>query len=197
MKIAPHPVHHTLMAKLASVGVGLDGTFSGPLFRFINPTYSKRAHIVDGAGALHAAGRWNSFGAMRLSYTATSPPTALAEALAQANYYNLPLSRALPRVLVALQLDARRVLDLRLGKVRRTLRLSAATMQKTDWRAENQHGREALTQAWGRAFAAAGFEAVIVPSAADASGANVLVFPDNLRSGSRFEVDSEVIWPAP
>ncbi len=197
MKIAPHPAQHTLMAKLASVGVGLDAAFSGPLFRFINPTYSKRAHIVDGVGALHAAGRWHPLGAMRLSYSATSPLTALAEALAQANYYNLPPARALPRVIVALQLDARRVLDLRLGEVRRTLRLSAATMQKTDWRAENQQGREAITQAWGRAFAAAGFEAVIVPSAADAAGANVLVFPDNLRAGSRFEVDSEVIWPAP
>ncbi len=196
MKIAPHPDQHALMARLTAVGADLDVAFNGTLYRFINPSYSKRAHIVDGAGALHAAGRWHSQGAIRLSYTAISPQTALTEALAQANYYNLPLTRALPRVLVALQLQASRVLDLRLGEVRRTLRLSAATMQKTDWRAENRHGREAITQAWGRGFAAAGFEAVIVPSAADAAGANVLVFPDNLRSGTRFEVENDVIWPA-
>lgn len=196
MKITPHPDQHPLRVKLAAVGTSLDAAFSGTLFRFINPSYSKRAHIVDGAGALHAAGRWHTAGAMRLCYTAQTPLTALAEALAQVNYYGLPQAKALPSVLVALHLQAGRVLDLRLGKVRRTLRLSAATMQKLDWRAENQHGREAITQAWGRAFAAAGFEAVIAPSAADATGANVLVFPENLQPGSRFEVQREVNWPA-
>lgn len=63
-----------------------------------------------------------------------------------------------------------------------------------DWRAENQAGAEALTQAWGKLFAAAGFEAVIVPSAADSDGSNVLVFPRNLQTGSQFQVKNEVKW---
>lgn len=195
MKIAPHPDRAKLDGRFKAIGKGLDVAFDGVLYRFINPGYSKATDIIDGAGALHADGRWNLKGVARLSYTAAAPETALAEALAHVNYYRLPLAKALPRVLVGLQLKADRVLDLRDGKVRKALGLSAGTIKKLDWRAENQKGTEAVTQAWGGAFARAGYEAVIVPSAADPRGANVLVFPENLRSASRFTVTDEVKWP--
>ncbi|WP_184344321.1 RES family NAD+ phosphorylase [Prosthecobacter vanneervenii] len=195
IKITPHPDQHKIASKLVTLGNSLDVSFSGELFRFINPTYSKAADIVDGRGALHASGRWHVRGAARLSYTAMTPHTALAETLAHVNYYSLPQAKALPRVLVALRLQARRVLDLRDGHVRKTLRLSADTIQTLDWRADNQNGREAVTQAWGGAFASAGFEAVIVPSAADATGSNVLVYPENLKPGSHFESAAPVEWP--
>jgi RES domain-containing protein len=85
------------------------------------------------------------------------------------------------------------VLDLREGKIRQTLRLSQSTIRGLDWRKDNFQGREALTQAWGFAFAHVGrYEAVIVPSAADATGANVLIFPQNLLSGSELSVVTEV-----
>ena len=196
MTIEPHSNDAKITARLRAVGSALDSEYAGELVRFINPAYSKSADIVDGAGALHAAGRWNLKGAARLSYTALTPQTALAEALAHVQYYRLPVTLALPRVLVALDLNVSRAMDLREGSVRQALRISQATICQLDWRVENQTGREAITQAWGRAFAAAGFEAVIVPSAADPSGANVLVFPANLQAGSRFAVTSEVKWPA-
>ena len=157
MKITAHPEAVKLTERLKALGKGLDAPFDGELFRFINPTYSKSADVIDGAGALHANGRWNLKGATRLSYTAFAPQTALAEALAHVNYFRLPIHKALPRVLVALRLTAKRVLDLRDGNVRKALRLSEDTIRKLDWRAENQHGDEAVTQAWGSAFAAAGF----------------------------------------
>lgn len=195
MRINPHPDQTKLEARLKAIGKSFDVGVDGVLFRFINPTYSKAADIIDGAGALHADGRWNLKGAARLSYTATAPHTALAEALAHVNYYRLPLAKALPRVLVGLKLKVKRVMDLRDGKVRSALRLSEDTVKKLDWRAENQKGAEAVTQAWGGVFAAAGFEAVIVPSAADSGGSNVLVFPENLLPGSGFKVTDEVKWP--
>lgn len=195
MMFTAHPQAPRLTERLQTLGTGHDSPFDGELYRFINPTYSKSSDILDGAGAMHANGRWNVKGAVRLSYTALAPQTALAEALAHVNYFRLPINKALPRVLVALRLRAKRVLDLRDGHVRKTLRLSEDTIRNLDWRAENQHGDVAVTQAWGSAFAAAGFEAAIVPSAADASGANVLVFPKNLHAGSRFDVVSEVRWP--
>ncbi|HEY1052381.1 MAG TPA: RES family NAD+ phosphorylase [Prosthecobacter sp.] len=163
--------------------------------KFCIVSYSKAGDVVNGAGALHASGRWNLRGAMRLSYTAMAPGTALAEALAHVTYYGLPLNKALPRALVALRLKAGRVLDLRDGDVRQALRLSKQTIRHLDWRADNQAGREAVTQAWGKTFSDAGFEAVIVPSAADSSGTNVLVYPENLHSASQFEVDEEIKWP--
>ena len=195
MKISPHPDKKRFAARLKVIGRDFDMKMEGVLFRFINPRYSTATNVVNGAGAMHADGRWNLKGAARLSYTATTPDTALAEALAHVNYYRLPLANALPRVLVGLQLKARRVLDLRDGKVRNALKLSEAKIRELDWRAENQKGMEAVTQAWGTAFARAGYEAVIVPSAANPGGANVLVFSENLLPGSWFQVTNEVKWP--
>jgi len=195
MTIAAHPHRAKFDARLKVVGRRFATESEETLFRFINPRYSKALDIVNGSGALHADGRWNLKGAARLSYTATTPETALVEALAHVNYYHLPLAEALPRVLVALKFKAARVLDLRNGRVRRALRLSGETMRKLDWRAENQRGAEAVTQAWGSVFAGAGLEAIIVPSAAKSGGTNVLVFPENLLAGSVFEVTNEVNWP--
>ena len=195
MIITPHPERAKFSTRLGALGRSKDVTFDGELFRFVNPAYSTSADIVNGMGAQYAAGRWNLAGPIRLSYTATAPMTALGEALSNVRYYHLPEAKAMPRVVVALQLKARRVLDLRDGKVRNMLRLSEKTIRMLDWRAENQSGKEAVTQAWGHAFSAAGFEAVIVPSAADGGGANLLVFPQNLQPGSLFEVKDEVKWP--
>lgn len=47
-------------------------------------------------------------------------------------------------------------------------------------------------------LAAAGLEALVVPSAAAPTGTNVLVFPANLSAGGTsggFRVDQEVHWP--
>lgn len=195
MKITAHPDRAKLEHRLKAIDRTYDVSCNEMLYRFVNPVYSKAADIVNGAGALYANGRWNIKGAARLSYTALAPETALAESLAHVRYFNLPPGKALPRTLVALKFKAGRVLDLRDGKVRRALRLSENTIRHLDWRAENQSGRESITQAWGKAFADAGFEAVIVPSAVDSSGANVLVFPENLLPGSQFEVDQEVLSP--
>lgn len=194
MTIGPHPDRAKLASRLAAMGRAFDVPFAGELFRFINPKYSKASDIVSGGGSLLASGRWNVRGSIRVSYTSQTPETALAEALAHVRYYNLPTSRALPRVLVALRLEASRALDLRNGAARRALILSDHTIRTLDWRPENRNGAEAVTQAWGFALAGAGFEAVIVPSAAEPHGVNVLVFPENLLAGSLFEVATEVAW---
>ncbi len=194
MAVHLHPDRAKFAARLAVLGRLSDVHFHGELYRFINPKYSKATDIINGAGALHAAGRWNLAGAAPLSYTAQGPVTALAEALAHTKYFNLPTSKALPRVLVALRLKASRVLDLRDGQVRKALILSENIIRRLDWRAENQHGAEAVTQAWGFVLARGGFEAAIVPSAADSHGSNVLVFPQNLLAGGQFTVVTEVKW---
>lgn len=195
MKIAAHPEKAKFAIRLNALKGRFDTKFQSELYRFINPTHSKEADILNGTGSIHASGRWNLAGSIRLSYTAITPQTALTEVLAHVKYFSLPLNKAMPRVLVALYLKAHRALDLRNGEIRRALRLSDDTIRKLDWRAENQNGREAITQAWGQVFSDAGFEAVIVPSAADANSTNVLVFPNNLQSGSHFDVKSKVRWP--
>ncbi len=194
--IRPHPDRATFLARASALGRVWDRPSALALFRFINPQYSSAADILSGEGALHAAGRWNPPGStLKLSYTAAEPETALAETLAHARYFRLPSFSALPRVLVGLRLRATRVLDLRDGTLRRRLRLSLATILDTDWRKNNRGGQEAVTQAWGSAFGAAGFEAVVAPSSAlPPGGTNVLIFPGKLLSRSRLVVDQEVHW---
>jgi hypothetical protein len=63
---------------------------------------------------------------------------------------------------------------------------------QTRQRRENRRSREAVTQAWGAAFAAAGVEALIAPSAANNDGTNVVVFAENLRRPDEFFVETEV-----
>ena len=195
MTFGPHPEAAKLLSRVESLGSEWRSEIDDELYRFINPAYSKAEDIVNGAGALHASGRWNVKGSCSLSYTSLEPETALAEALAHVRYFNLPTSKALPRILVSLHLRARKVIDLRNGDLRRKLRLAEKTIRSLDWRKDNFRGRTAITQAWGEAFSENGVEALIIPSAAAAAGANLLVFPRNLLPGSKFEVLSEVKWP--
>lgn len=161
--------------------------FSGTVFRFISPKFSRPKDIVSGEGGLNASGRWNLKGSYRICYTSTDPETALAESLAHARYFNLPLASSLPRTLVSIDVRLRNVLDLTDGKLRQRLKLGITTLKTHDWRRVNQELRESTTQSWGRSFFETGYEAVLVPSTAT-SGRNLIVFPSNLNRNSKFEV---------
>ena len=115
--------------------------------------------------------------------------------MAHVTYFRLPVSKAFPRLLVPLRLSASRVLDFRDGEVREQLQLGEEQIRTIDWRAEKRRGKEALTQTWGHALSSAGFEAVIVPSSADPSGANAIVFPEDFRRGSEFTLVGTIAWP--
>lgn len=119
-------------------------------------------------GAVHR-GRW-----------ATEAAVFTLEALAHFRHYGLPDESALPRVLAAAQVVLRRVLDVTDARVRRTLRVSRADVLDADWRADAGAGREAPPQAIGRMAWNAKWEGLLVPSAADPNGTNLIVFPGNL-----------------
>jgi RES domain-containing protein len=189
-----HPQRDEFLTRVLDLPPSWIMPFNALLFRFIDPQFSAAEDIISGEGSHWASGRWNLKGAMRVAYTATEPETALAECLAHARYYNLPLNTALPRVLVSLVLSATAVLDLRYAILRRVLHISLDEIIATDWRRENRRMREAVTQAWGAAFAAAGVEALITPSAASDAGTNIVVFPENLRHPDEFFVEREVLW---
>jgi RES domain-containing protein len=109
-----------------------------------------------------------------------SPQTATAEALAHHRHFHLPVENALPRVLAAVQVVLHRVLDLTSAKARKTLRVSREKLLTKDWRAANADDDEALTQAIGRLAWEAEWEGLVVPSAADPDGTNLIIFPGNL-----------------
>lgn len=121
--------------------------------------------------------------------------TALREVLAAARRKNLPDTTALPRVLVSLNIKLSHVLDLTSGSVRQHIRVSKKQMIEEAWWKENYFDRESTTQALGRATTEAGFEGIIVPSAADQpNGINFVVFSENLRANSAVQLESPINW---
>lgn len=72
-----------------------------------------------------------------------------------------------------------RVHDLTAAQVRKCLGVRAALLGE-DWRAANDKGEEALTQAIGWLARAGGWEGLLVPSLAHRQGTNLIVFPGNL-----------------
>ena len=167
--------------------------FRQHVYRMINPLYCKNADILNGMGGLRASGRWNIRRPFHCTYTSCSPETALSEVLMASRRKGLPDETALPRVLVCLVIEVQKSLDLTDGSVRQSARLALRRMVDEPWWIENQSGREAWTQAIGRAAAEMGFEAIIAPSHTDSkTGTNVIVFPENLGVTSRWEVITPV-----
>jgi RES domain-containing protein len=166
-------------------GMRLDAT----AFRAAHPRYAQMPDLVSGVGAMVHGSRWNAPGVLTVLHAAMSPEGALAEVMAGRRKYGLPDKLALPLVLRGIGIRLTRVLDLCDGGVRVSLRMSEDRLVGADWEAENRAGREAVTQAVGRAAAEAGFEGLVVPSAADPGARNVVVFVDRLEGGSRVVLD--------
>jgi RES domain-containing protein len=161
--------------------------FSGTTYRSCTPRYATETDLVTGEGSkLHGA-RWNPKG-IAVVYAADSPETAMAESLAHFRYFSIPVHSAMPRVFVAIEMKLKRVVDLRESNVRQRLHVSNDTMTTIDWRKEVKAGLLPVTQAIGQAAFEAGVEGLIVPSAAQPEGFNVLAFPKNLKKGSKLQI---------
>lgn len=161
--------------------------FAQTLFRSATPVYATESDLRTGEGSRLYGGRWNPVG-IAVIYASLSPETAMAETLAHCHYYGFPPQSAMPRTFVALEVQLARVIDLTAGAVRQRLRVSEQRMLEADWRREMAAGREPITQRLGRAGHATRLEGLLVRSAADRNGQNLLVFPDNLRARSRIEI---------
>lgn len=170
-------------AKLLDRAIALAGT----VYRSAAPKYANSSDLLSGQGSRRNGGRWNPVGVAAV-YGSLTPQTALAETLAHANYYSLPVHAAIPRTFVAIEFALERALDLTDGRNRQALAIAERRLLDCDWRAEMHRGKTPITQQAGAAAVDAGFEAILVRSAADRAGRNLVVFVDNLRSGSRLDI---------
>jgi filamentous hemagglutinin len=141
-----------------------------------------------------AGGRWNPKYGFSALYLSTRPETALAEALAQRRYQNIPDSEATPLVLTAFQVVLQQILDLTAVHVQNILQVTAEQL-KAPWRPTQNQGREALTQAIGRLTREAGFEGLLCPSASLPGGTNLVTFPKRELIGSLVEVVNPERFP--
>lgn len=178
----PHPESARLAAALRRVP---PRAFSGIVFRSASPAFAASRELLSGEGVRRHGGRWNPPGLFAAVYASLSPETAIAEALSHFRHYGIPDADAMPRVLVAVELELAAVVDLSVGWARRVLRVSRRRMRAEPWRRLQDDGREALTQSIGRSAFEAGLEGLLVSSAADRKGTNAVVFPARLQPESR------------
>lgn len=169
------------LKRIRGVKLGVTG------YRSTTPRYAREGDITSGAGSREFGGRWNPPGISAV-YASLTPETAMEEALAHFRYYGIPAHAAMPRTFVAIRAELSKVLDLTRGRVRQRLRISEKRLMQTDWRKDLQAGKTALTQLVGLAAFETEFEGLLVPSAADQAGRNLVVFPENLLDSSRLEV---------
>lgn len=159
------------------------GAFAETVYRSSTPRYANESDLLTGEGSKRHGGRWNPMG-ITVVYAALTRETAMAETLAHCRYYGIPLEDAMPRTFLAMAVSLQAVLDFRQGVVRQRLQVSLDRIVQVDWRKEVREGLEPITQALGRAALEVGLEGMIVPSAADPKGHNLLVFPENGQPGS-------------
>lgn len=180
------PTYDQLKSRLIHV-LSYAKSLEAVVYRSSTPRYANGADLLTGEGSRLNGGRWNPVG-IALVYCSLTPNTAMSETLAHFSYYGIPFHNAMPRTFVAVEVNLQRVIDIREGAVRRRLQVSLHRMLDIDWRKSVREGREPIPQLLGRAAADAGIEALLVPSAADHSGQNLLVFPKNLLPGSGVRV---------
>jgi RES domain-containing protein len=155
----------------------------GTVYRSAAPKYANSSDLLSGEGSRQNGARWNPVG-LAAVYGSFTPQTALEESLAHANYYSLPVHASMPRTFVAIEFTLGLVLDLTEGRNRQSLAISEKRLLACDWRAEMRAGGAPISQQAGQAASNAGFEAILVASAADSSGRNLVVFVKNLQPGS-------------
>lgn len=158
--------------------------WEGTVFRSATPQYASGDAILSGEGSRRYGGRWNPPDSFPTVYASLSPETAMAESLAHFRYYGIPLTAAMPRLFVAIEVRFSWVLDLREGSIRQRIGVSHRRMLDAPWRSPSPPGLLPITQAIGRAAFEAGLEGLLVPSVAHRKGGNLVVFPTHRKPSS-------------
>ena len=113
-----------------------------------------------------------------------TPQGALNEVQAAAKYYGTSVSSSFPSTVFEVEMQLNRFIDLTDRRVLRALRVKVGDLTGCDFRADNRAGKEALTQAIGRAAWSEGYDGLLVPSSARRGARNLISFPQNMRAGA-------------
>jgi RES domain-containing protein len=143
---------------------------------------------LSAIGSRVRGGRYNPKGRFEAFYLADTQETALYETEAIFASGGVVLGvRQPPRVMLSLDYELQCVVDLREPDALEHLRITLDDLRRP-WKIAQAEGRPILTQRIGQAARSVGIEALLVPSARIHAGANLVVFPDRLRSRSTIEL---------
>jgi len=182
-----HPQFDNLRTALASARASLRREWSGQVYRCVAPQWAHPGHLVTGEGTRKTGSRWMRAGVTPAVYAASSESIALKESRRVVRYFGIKKPQNQPRVLVELQANLERVADL--TKLDDHLSWPGIDELLTEnWEQLNAGGKETLSQAFGRALFDLGFSGLLVPSARDRRGRNLIWFPENLRGNEKIRI---------
>lgn len=164
----PRPSPRKIVHKLPSK------PFLGEVFRHVH----KGKDGTDSSRSRIAGGRWNPRGEFEALYLALSEEGAVGEFIRYVGHYkSFAPDDATTRELVRIKVNLTKILDLTDPKTRSSLGVTQENLRSSRdlW--------EDITWPIARAAFAAGFEGLLVPSAAN-GWVNLVLFPENLLPGS-------------
>lgn len=182
-----HPRSAELRAAMQNC-LKLAAPWSGTIYRFTTVRYANRSDLLSGRGSRASGGRWNPPGQFDCVYGSLEPGTATAESLGMSSAFGIPPAKMRPRMFVAIDLQLQVALDVRDKQVSAFLSVSDRDLVGADWIALQDAGQEALSQAIGRIAWELKIEALLVPSARVAGGANLVLFPGRRQKGSSWKI---------
>jgi RES domain-containing protein len=168
------------IAELLPLAIRFDGT----IVRSVGLRYANEESFLSGEGAARYGGRWNRPG-LDAVYASLDVITATSEAYQCFLSYGFSLSAIRPRVTAGATAKLTVVCDLTDKTIRRRIGFTLDDLLDEDWQGIQAAGQESWTQAIGRGCRSAGFEAILVPSARNRRGKNIVIFPNRLRRDSR------------
>lgn len=189
----PHPRFPDFYTALAEPAMLT--AWEGDVFRKSLPKWLSKPYRLTGVGAVLTGGRWNVQKLMPVVYGCGDLDTLHDEVHAKAHKYGWSEADKKPRTEIAMHWKLQAVLNLTDSRQRKALGVSSTDLMKCDWEAEQQAGRESLTQALARAAFERMAEGLLVPSARRKGGFNVVMFHTHLRAGSTVETLHEADTP--
>lgn len=185
MNLAFHPQSERLQGLIG--GAECTTPWKGRVYRCVELAWARPSYLVSGEGTRRFGGRWMSPGTTEAVHAATSEALALKESGGIFGNYGINRPRATPRVSVELTVSLSQIWAItRAAEVLAPGLLDELLCE--DWRTCNQHGQESLGQALGRLVWEGGLEGLLVPSARDRRGRNLIWFPSALADDSVVEI---------
>ena len=190
--IAPHKQFAEILAALDSAKDHARG-WMGSGYRLAAVSHASASKILSGRGSQDFGGRWNAAGTFPAVYCSLLPETAVTETMTRFRKTGLKARQPLPGVLISLAVKLQRVLDFTDPHDISVAEPFLAKAKRENWQNLQDKGREATSQAIGRAAHQLGIEGILFPSAVVADAKNLVVFPDNLRAKSILRIENAAV----
>ena len=187
----PNPRYRAFVVELKNVKRPFS-EWKGLLFRSSPLPYAQAAKLLNGQGSFALGGRWSAAGTFPAVNTSTDQGACIAESGASFTYYNFAPSDVRPKIVVAVMVHFRRILNLVSSKgIRAKPWLELDKLLAEDWHKVNYANHEAQSQAFGRAAHDIGAEGLLVPSVRVKGGVYLVYFPQSLSARSKVDLLGE------